>query len=97
MVNELQADFNRLDRLFSKFSSEHKAVTISSVSLIIATLSLLMAWMAASDAKEANIRSQMQTEHIQDLKGDIDVYRIRAAKLDAWLKAHDVPTEEIYE
>lgn len=38
-----------------------------------------------------------QENRIDALEDDIDVYRIRAAKLNAWMAANGVPTEVIYD
>lgn len=86
---------NQTYRLLEKFSSESKALTIASVSLIVTVLALLMAFMALNDAKHAKIQAQYQDAHIEELREDIAVYRIRAAKLDAWLKAHEIDVDEI--
>jgi len=53
MATELQADENRLYRLFKQFSGESKAVTIASVALITALLCLLIAWSALNSATHA--------------------------------------------
>jgi len=50
MAQDLQAEDNRLNRLFEKFSSEAKAVSIATVALIVSTLALLMAFMGLYDA-----------------------------------------------
>ena len=96
MVHELEAETNRLDRLFTRFTDQSKAVSISSVALIVSLLALLMAWMAVDDAKTAALRSEMQAQTIAGLEDDIDVYRIRAAKMNAWLSANGVPTHQVY-
>ena len=77
-----------------------RAVSIEYVAVIISVLAALIAviWgglaMLVIGYQSGTINAQ--NERIEDLSGDIDVYRIRAAKMDAWLKAHGVPTEEIY-
>jgi len=95
MATELQADNNKTYRLLRQFSSEAKALTIASVALIVTVLALLMAFMALNDAKHAKRKAEYQDSHIEELRQDIAVYRIRAAKLDAWLKAHEIDVEEI--
>lgn len=97
MVSDLQAEDNRQFRLFSRFNHEWMAVAISLASLIIAGFATLIAVLASTDAKEANIRSQMQTEAILQLTDNVDHYKLRAGRLDSWLRAHGVPTEEIYD
>lgn len=96
MATELQADINHISRLFHKFSTESKAVAIASVSLIATALALLMAFMALNDAKHARLSVEYQNRVIDEVQADNRVLRIRAAKMDAWLKAKGVPTEEIY-
>jgi len=50
MEQDLQKENNRLYRLFEKFSSEAKAISIATVALVVSTLALLMAFMAVYDA-----------------------------------------------
>ena len=50
MEQDLQKENNRLYRLFEKFSSEAKTVSIATVALVISALALLMSWMAVYDA-----------------------------------------------
>ncbi len=95
MAQDLQAENNRLNRLFEKFSSEAKTVSIASVALIVSALALLMAWIAVDSAKDAKIRAEYQDTQIQELREDVAVYRIRYAKLDAWLRANGIPVKEI--
>lgn len=97
MATVLQADISHLDRLAKRFSTEARAVVLSVVALIITVLALLMAFMALSDAKDARVRAELQDAKISELADDIDVYRIRLAKLNAWLAARGIPTEEIYD
>ena len=70
MADELQAENNRLYRLFQKFSTESKTVTIASVSMIISLLSLLMAFMALNDAKEARILAEVKLELVESTIND---------------------------
>ena len=60
MAQDLHAEDNRLNRLFKKFSSESKAVSIASIALIVSCLALLMAWMAVYDAKHAKIQVEYE-------------------------------------
>jgi len=57
---DLQVDDNRFHRLFEKFSSESKALTIASVALIVTVLALLMAFMALDAAKDAKIQVEYE-------------------------------------
>ena len=95
-TSEINPARNEHDRLWRQFNRESLFIVLVAICCIMSIASHLRADRAIDDAKEANIRSQMQTETIQGLEGDINVYRIRAAKIDAWLKAHGVPPEEIY-
>ncbi len=62
MAEDLQAENNRFHRLFRQFSSESKAVSIATVALVVAALSLLMAWMAVYDAIHAKIQVETELE-----------------------------------
>ncbi len=73
---------------------ENAAVIMATLSVMISAFSLLLGGVALYATFSARLYTQAQ---IQDLSEDIGVYRIRAAKMDAWLKVHGVPTEEIYD
>ena len=81
MVQELQADDNRLNRLFEKFSSEAKAVSISTVALVVSALALLMSWMAVYDAIHAKTQIEVVLESNADLKKEV---RILQNKIDRY-------------
>ncbi len=67
MVKELRED-NILARVIDSIRKESRAVTIAGISLVVAFLSLLMAWISVDAAKTAEIRSEMQTEKIQEME-----------------------------
>ena len=80
-VQDLQADSNKLHRLFHKFSNESRAISISTVALIVSLLALLMAYMAvhSSNVALAKIDYELQAtrSEITELKGQLaltDVY-----------------------
>jgi len=83
MAQDLQAEDNRFYRLFRQFSSESKAVSISSISLVISALALLMAWMAVYDA--IHVKAQLQadersiTQSYEQLERE---YRLLQLKVD---------------
>ena len=81
--------------------SRWRTTAIEWLSVIISVFSLLVAFtsMIVSAVIVSHLASkQALTQHkVDNLQQSVDVYRIRAAKMDAWLKAHDVPTEEIYD
>lgn len=83
MASELQAEANKLYRLFRQFSQESKAITIASVGLFVAGLSLLMAFMAMHDANQAKAKvdatTNQQQEYIQTLMDRSD---------DKWAQAY---------
>lgn len=60
MVSDLQAEDNRFHRLFEKFSTESKALTIAFVALIVTVLALLMSFMALNAAKDAKIQVEYE-------------------------------------
>ena len=85
-VQDLQTDDNRLHRLFRQFSSESKAVSISTVALIIATLSLLMAWMAVYDAIHAKTQVDVVLESNADLKKEVRLLQMKVDRYEAKLE-----------
>ena len=85
MVQDLQPDDNRLNRLFQKFSNESKAVSIACVSLVIATLALLMAWMAVYDAIHAKTQVVVVLESNADLKKEIRLLQYKMDRYEAGL------------
>ena len=74
-----------------------KATATEWLSVIIACTSLILSLLSVIVAIHANIRTDYQDQHIADLKDSVGVLRIRQAKMDAHLKAHGVPVEEIYD
>ena len=83
MAQDLQAENNRLNRLFEKFSSEAKAVSIATVALVISALALLMAWMAVYDAihVQADVDA-MERSSAQAYKEMEREYRLLQLKVD---------------
>jgi len=96
METALQPEINQFNRLLTRFTSESKTIVIASISLVVTVLSLLIAFMALDDAKHARIQAEFLKTQNSEMRDEIEVYRIRSAKLDAWLKAKGVPVEEIY-
>jgi len=66
MATELQAEENRLHRLFKQFSSESQAVTIASVALIASLLCLLIAWSALNSATHAKAKVEYELQASRD-------------------------------
>ena len=64
-------------QIMKQFLTEGRAIIIASVSLIITCVALLQSAIAISDAKEANIRSELQTQEIQALRDEVGVLEIR--------------------
>ena len=83
MATDLQADDNKTYRLLQRFSSESKALTIAAVSLIVAILSLLMAWMAVYDAIQVkatlSAQEQFSAQSYKELERE---YRLLQLKVD---------------
>ncbi len=97
MVTELQVQDNKLHRLFEKFSRESQAVTVASVSMIVALLSLLMAWMAVDAAKTAQAVVEAQDRYIEELATKTSIKSNRLSRLEAYLKSKGVPIDDINE
>lgn len=57
--------------------TEWIAVGVAGISILIAVVATLIATLAIADAKEASIRSQMQTQEIQALRDEVAVLEIR--------------------
>jgi len=92
MATELQADENRLYRLFKQFSGESKAVTIASVALITALLCLLIAWSALNSATHAKAmveyELQASREELTESKNRTSLYIVYMQELYVEMKAH---------
>lgn len=86
-VQDLQADKNALHRLFQKFSIESTAVSISGISLVIAALALLMAFMAVYDAMHAKIQIDVVLESNADLKKEVRLLEYKVDLLKATVEA----------
>ena len=69
-------------RVFEKFRTDSISVVISSTSLVVTIAALLLAVIALSDAKEASIRSQMQTEQINALREEVAVLEVRVIRAE---------------
>ena len=83
---EIQSEKNQFYRLIRQFHSETKAIIVASVSMVVAILSLLMAWIAVDSAKTAELRSEMQNERIEEMR---DMIATQDAKLYAIQKRAD--------
>ena len=97
MVNDLQSDDNSKYRLFQRFSLEADAVSIAKASLITSVLFSLLALWAHDSAKEANVRSEMQTEKIEKLEGLVETYSNRTIRWETWMKSKGIQIEEIHD
>lgn len=86
-VQDLQTDDNKLHRLFRQFSSESKAISISTVALVIATLSLLMAWMAVYDAIHAKARVDVVLQSNVELSKEVRLLQYKIDLYNAHLEA----------
>ncbi len=58
MATDLQADDNRLHRLFRQFSKESSAIAISSIALVVSVLFAIMAVIAMRDANQAMAKAE---------------------------------------
>jgi len=73
--------------LFKELVDESKTVTISSVSLIVAVLALLMAWMAVYDSTHVKIQQQVVLESNGELKKEIRILQNKIDRYEADLHA----------
>ena len=64
-------------RELGRIKVEGLAVVISAASLIVTVAALLVAAIAISDAKEANIRTEMQSQEIQTLRDEVAILEVR--------------------
>lgn len=64
-------------QIMKQFLTEGRAIIIASVSLVVTCVALLQSAIAISDAKEANIRSQLQSETINALRDEVDLLTVR--------------------
>lgn len=87
MAQDLQADVNRITRLFERFSSESKAVSIAAVALVVSVLALLMAWMSVYDAIHAKAEVAVVLESNADLKKEVRLLQFKIDLYDADLRA----------
>lgn len=105
---DLHDDYARFVRSIREFTQERTFIILVGICMVASIISWFRAEHAKDIATEASIRSQMQVDEIRDLKTEIElklqqqqtqvnIYKIRANRLDAWLKAHGVPIEEIYD
>ena len=89
MVQDLQVENNRINRLFERFSSESRAVSIATVALIISALSLLMAWMSVYDAIHAKTQVDVVLESNANLKREVRLLQNKIDRYNAKLEAQD--------
>ena len=76
MVDDLRAE-NTVFRLFRKFTREAQLLALSSIAIVVACLSLLLAFMALDNAKDAKLRAEYQDKYIEDLSDKIGVLEVR--------------------
>ena len=74
----------------------HKADVIDNAAVIVAGLAVLISAFSLLFGGVALYAAHVANERTTELQGSIDVYRIRAAKLNAYLAAHGIDTKEIY-
>ncbi len=96
-VEEIPTALNRANGRIRQFTRDNLAILASFISVIIcislltATIEILVEYKV-----ETTTRNNVVEYQVEELRRSNAVYRIRAAKLDAWLKANGVPIEEIY-
>jgi len=84
-TSELDPKKNKDYRLHREFSQQTKLVIIATVAAIVASLALLMSWMAANNAMEAKIRAEYQDEKIAVLTEELAVAQIYTRDLKAYM------------
>jgi len=94
MVSDLQAENNRINRLFERFSSESRAVSIATVALIVAALSLLMAWMSVYDAIHAKTQIEVVLVSNADLTKEVRLLQYKFDLIKARQSAKGDPENE---
>lgn len=52
-------------------------LALSSIAIVVACLSLLLAFMALDNAKDAKLRAEYQDKYIEDLSDKIGVLEVR--------------------
>jgi hypothetical protein len=74
-----------------------KSTAVEWLGVIISGIAVLIALVSANTANRADIRTEFQYRILAEQQDDLGVLQIRTAKLDAWLKAHGIDPEEIYD
>ena len=82
MADDLRPETNLFQRLLDRFKEESNAVAIAKVSVVVALLSLLMAFMALDNAKEANIRSELLIQELDAVKEEVEVLEVYVMNLE---------------
>ena len=96
-ATELNEARNQSAKLWSRMFKEGLAITIAATglftTLIISSVSIIVANNASNDAKEARIRVELQDQEIQQLRDEIGVAGIRYDKLRLQVEALGVVVE----
>ena len=92
MVQDLQAENNRINRLFERFSSEARLVSIATVALIVSALSLLMAFMALDAAEHAKIQVEYE---LAATRQELLILKNQLRMTDVYLQQNHMKMEAI--
>lgn len=79
---ELDQGRNELTRLLHKVFSESALATLAITSVVLAVMSLLIAWVAVSEATRADIRSELLVEQLEDVKDEVEVLEVYILNLE---------------
>ncbi len=93
---DLNAVSNLLNRVLDKIDLESRSLAAAKLAVIISVVFALLTTLAIAASIRADLRSEMLTQQNEKLYNAFSVIRIRTAKMDAWLKAHGVPVEDVY-
>lgn len=90
---EINQTRNRIWGHWKSVSIEWMSVIISVTATVVAIISVVFS-VAASAYTYSRIYAQ--EKQVEQLTESINVYRIRAAKLNAWLAAKGIPLKDVY-
>lgn len=94
---ELNPSVNAMDRLWRTTWVLWVLTLLVAICVLVAYSAALRADRAIDDAKEAKALITAQSQYIEDLKTDVNIYSNRITRLDSYLKAKGVPIEDIYD
>lgn len=85
-VAELPGEWTQWGRA-KKTANEYIAVILACLSLVLSIVSMVVT-LSYAMYLESRVTEQQDS---------LDIYRIRSAKLNAWLAANGIPIDEVYD